>query len=186
MTERWQDCSANVFVIASVMCFYNPDVRTAGEPRLAACPEKPEMPHQPNQQGNVSYTTPHSIPLIDNTLCTGTLGLYSFCIHRDEVHQLDDMINANIWDSSVDHQFHNYEHVSCHSSRGISQFSLQIHSFFSVNVKGCIHLAVSIPKVSGFLAILTHKLLPKLRDPFLAPATQLKVGIRQKVRNVQW
>lgn len=46
--------------------------------------------------------------------------------------------------------------------------------FFSVNVKGCIHLAVSIPKVSGFLAILTHKLLPKLRDPFLAPSTQLK------------
>lgn len=27
---------------------------------------------------------------------------------------------------------------------------------------------------SGFLAILTHKLLPKLRDPFLAPSTQLK------------
>lgn len=116
MTERWQNCSANVFVIASAMCFYNPDVRTAGEPRLAACPEKPEMPHQPNQQGNVSYTTPHSIPLIDNTLCTGTLGLYSFCIHRDEFHQLDDMINANIWDSPVDHQFHNYEHVSCHSA----------------------------------------------------------------------
>lgn len=180
MTEHWQDCSANIFVIASAMCFYNPDVRTAGEPGLAACPEKPEMPHQPNQQGNVSYTTPHSIPLIDNTLCTGTLGPYSFCIHRDELHQLDDMINANIWDSSVDHQFHNYEHVSCHSAWGISQFSLQIHSFFSVNVKGCIHLAVR------FLSNPHPQTAPKAEGPLSCSLYTIKVGIRQKVRNVQW
>lgn len=51
MTECRQDCAANVFVIASAMCFYNPDVRTAGEPRLAACPEKPETPPQTKPAG---------------------------------------------------------------------------------------------------------------------------------------
>lgn len=48
---READCQANVFVVASAMCFYNPDVRTVGKPRLAACLEKPETPPRPKPAG---------------------------------------------------------------------------------------------------------------------------------------
>lgn len=39
-------------------------------------------------------------------------------VHRDEWHQLDDLVNANIWDSSADLQSRNDESYSCHSAQG--------------------------------------------------------------------
>lgn len=130
MTECSEaDCSANVFVIASVMRFYNPDVRTAGEPRLAACLEKPETPPRPNQQGKVSYTT---LPLLHSSSYSKHTRLRKLLARR-EWHQLDDMVNANIWDSSVDHRSHNNESASCQSAlgklRNLTTIS-HIHSFF--------------------------------------------------------
>lgn len=134
-----------------------------------------------NQTSREMCLTPHHTAFLSSTTHSAQEPLgHTVCIHRDELHQLDDMINANIWDSSVDHQFHNYEHVSCHSARGISQFSLQIHSFFSVNVKGCIHLAVR------FLSNPHPQTAPKAEGPLSCSLYTIKVGIRQKVRNVQW
>lgn len=98
------------------MCFYNPDVRTAGEPRLAACLEKPETPPQPNQQGKVSYTT---LPLHSS---------YSkHILHRKHLARCVStcvdiswimMVSTNICDSSADYQSHNDETVRCHSALG--------------------------------------------------------------------
>lgn len=47
------DRSLNFFIIASEMCFYDYDVRTVGEPRLAPCREKPETPPGLNRWGKV-------------------------------------------------------------------------------------------------------------------------------------
>lgn len=52
--------------------------------------------------------------------------------------------------------------------------------FFSVNVKGCIHLAVR------FLSNPHPQTAPKAEGPLSCSLYTIKVGIRQKVRNVQW